>query len=83
MLAVIIYTKPLNLILKRRMPKARTTWVNKLYSSLSYIYRKYIFLNRGIQIYRFYISCPRCSQQITFKTDPKNADYVIEHGATS
>ncbi|XP_063933173.1 splicing factor YJU2-like [Zophobas morio] len=36
----------------------------------------------GIQIYRFYISCPRCSQQITFKTDPKNADYVIEHGAT-
>ena len=35
----------------------------------------------GIQIFRFYIRCPRCSAEITFKTDPKNSDYVAEHGA--
>ncbi|KAI9102716.1 CWC16 protein [Phlyctochytrium arcticum] len=35
----------------------------------------------GIQIFRFYIKCPRCSGEITFKTDPKEADYVAEHGA--
>jgi hypothetical protein len=23
-----------------------------------------------------------CSSEITFKTDPKNADYICEHGAT-
>jgi hypothetical protein len=26
--------------------------------------------------------CTRCSAEITFKTDPKNADYICEHGAT-
>jgi hypothetical protein len=35
----------------------------------------------GIQIYRFYIRCPKCAAEITFKTDPKNADYVCELGA--
>ncbi|KAK9712831.1 Pre-mRNA-splicing factor cwf16 [Basidiobolus ranarum] len=35
----------------------------------------------SIKIFRFYIRCPRCSAEITFKTDPKNADYVAEHGA--
>jgi hypothetical protein len=34
----------------------------------------------GIKIFRFYIRCPKCSAEITFKTDPKNADYVAEHG---
>ncbi|KAI8805832.1 DUF572-domain-containing protein [Cladochytrium replicatum] len=34
----------------------------------------------GIQIFRFYIRCPRCAAEITFKTDPKNADYTAEHG---
>lgn len=35
----------------------------------------------SIKIFRFYIRCPRCSAEITFKTDPKNLDYVAEHGA--
>lgn len=35
----------------------------------------------GIQIYRFYIRCTRCSSEITFKTDPKNQDYTCEKGA--
>eukprot|EP00123_Amoebidium_parasiticum_P013801 comp22160_c0_seq1/m.32482 comp22160_c0_seq1/g.32482 ORF comp22160_c0_seq1/g.32482 comp22160_c0_seq1/m.32482 type:complete len:128 (-) comp22160_c0_seq1:748-1131(-) len=25
----------------------------------------------GIKVFRFYIRCPRCHQEITFKTDPK------------
>lgn len=36
----------------------------------------------GIQILRFYIKCPRCASEITFKTDPKNTDYTCEKGAT-
>ncbi|XP_066589903.1 splicing factor YJU2 [Prorops nasuta] len=36
----------------------------------------------GIRIYRFYIKCTRCLQEISFKTDPKNTDYEIEAGAT-
>ncbi|KAI9354671.1 CWC16 protein [Pilaira anomala] len=39
-----------------------------------------MYLN--IKIYRFYIRCPRCSAEITFKTDPKNTDYVAENGAS-
>ncbi|KAF1316354.1 Coiled-coil domain-containing protein 94, partial [Globisporangium splendens] len=34
----------------------------------------------GIRIFRFYIKCVTCSQEITFKTDPKRGDYVAEHG---
>lgn len=36
----------------------------------------------GIRIYRFYIKCTRCLQEISFKTDPQSTDYVIEAGAT-
>ncbi|KFM62236.1 hypothetical protein X975_15601, partial [Stegodyphus mimosarum] len=36
----------------------------------------------GIKIFRFYIKCPRCLAEITFKTDPENADYIVEHGAS-
>lgn len=35
----------------------------------------------GIQVFRFYIRCTRCSAEITFKTDPKNQDYMCERGA--
>lgn len=35
----------------------------------------------GIRIYRFYIRCPQCAAEITYKTDPKNADYECEQGA--
>jgi len=34
----------------------------------------------GIQIYRFYIKCTKCLREITFKTDPANGDYELEHG---
>ena len=36
----------------------------------------------GIRMYRFYIKCTRCLQEICFKTDPRNTDYEIEAGAT-
>ncbi|KAI9307311.1 CWC16 protein [Cunninghamella echinulata] len=36
----------------------------------------------SIQVFRFYIRCPRCSAEITFKTDPKNSDYVAENGVS-
>ncbi|KAL1891543.1 Pre-mRNA-splicing factor cwf16 [Sporothrix stenoceras] len=35
----------------------------------------------GIQVYRFYIRCTRCSGEIIFKTDPKNQDYTLVSGA--
>lgn len=35
----------------------------------------------GVRIYRFYIKCTRCLQEISFRTDPKNTDYEIEAGA--
>jgi len=36
----------------------------------------------GLLRFRFYIRCPRCVSEITFKTDPENTDYVCENGAT-
>ncbi|MCL4119009.1 UNVERIFIED_CONTAM: hypothetical protein GTU68_017893 [Idotea baltica] len=35
----------------------------------------------GIRIYRFYIKCPGCLAEISFRTDPESTDYVIEAGA--
>jgi hypothetical protein len=34
----------------------------------------------GIKIHRFYFKCTQCYSEITFKTDPKNHDYVAERG---
>lgn len=36
----------------------------------------------GIKVFRFYYRCTHCCNQITFKTDPKNAEYVVETGGT-
>ncbi|XP_055333441.1 splicing factor YJU2-like [Paramacrobiotus metropolitanus] len=36
----------------------------------------------GLRIYRFYIKCPRCMSEITFKTNLEEMDYELEHGAT-
>jgi len=36
----------------------------------------------GIKVHRFYFKCTRCYGQISFKTDPKNHDYVSEWGAS-
>ncbi|RYH30160.1 DUF572 domain-containing protein, partial [archaeon] len=35
----------------------------------------------GIRKIRFYIKCTNCAAEISFKTDPKNADYECESGA--
>lgn len=35
----------------------------------------------GIKIYRFSIRCSGCSNKISYRTDPKTADYIIESGA--
>ncbi|CAK7350123.1 unnamed protein product [Dovyalis caffra] len=36
----------------------------------------------GIQIFRFYFKCTRCSAELAMKTDPQNSDYIVESGAT-
>ncbi|CAD7703917.1 unnamed protein product [Ostreobium quekettii] len=36
----------------------------------------------GITLYRFYFRCSHCSAEVTMKTDPKNSDYEVEHGAS-
>lgn len=34
-----------------------------------------------INVYRIYMHCKSCYAEITIKTDPKNADYIVEKGA--
>lgn len=36
----------------------------------------------GIEVFRFYFRCTRCSAEISIKTNPRNSDYDVEFGAT-
>lgn len=36
----------------------------------------------GLKVFRFYWRCTGCAAEFTIKTDPKNSDYSMEHGAT-
>lgn len=36
----------------------------------------------GIEVFRFYIKCHNCAAEMTFKTDPRNTDYVADYGCT-
>jgi hypothetical protein len=36
----------------------------------------------GIKIWRIFMKCPNCKNEITFKTDPQNSNYTLERGAT-
>jgi len=58
---------------------------NYLYIGTKFNMRKETVLNEsylGIRIYRFYLKCTHCYTEVTFKTDPKNHDYVLEFGGT-
>ena len=33
-----------------------------------------------IETFRFFFKCRGCFNEMSFKTDPKNHDYVVEHG---
>lgn len=36
----------------------------------------------GISVFRLYMKCIICYSEMSMKTDPKNHDYTMEHGAT-
>ena len=58
---------------------------NFMYIGTKFNMRKETVLDQGylgIKIFRFYFKCTRCSAEISMKTDPKNHDYVCEHGAS-
>jgi hypothetical protein len=61
-----------------------STCGNYLYIGTKFNMRKETCLDEhylNIKIYRFYLKCTQCYAEVTFKTDPKNSDYVVEHGA--
>lgn len=63
-----------------------TSCGNYIYKGTKFNSRKEVVKGEsylGIPILRFYSRCSRCSAEFTIKTDPKNGDYVTEHGATS
>lgn len=51
--------------------------LRKFNAKKEYTNEKYL----SIKIIRFHITCPRCNNNITFKTNPQTADYVTESGA--
>ncbi|KAK9459334.1 CWC16 protein, partial [Lipomyces oligophaga] len=77
-------------VIKLQTVRLMTPFSMKCYNCGEYIYKGKKFNARkestgerylGIAVIRFHIRCTRCASEITFKTDPKNADYVAERGA--
>jgi hypothetical protein len=40
------------------------------------------YLYIGTKVFRLYFKCTYCYGEVTFKTDPKNHDYVVKKGGT-
>lgn len=62
-----------------------TTCLDYIYKGRKFNARKETcpekYLDR-VEIFRFHVKCPSCYAEITYRTDPQNADYVAEHGCT-
>ncbi|KAL3754831.1 hypothetical protein ACJRO7_001997 [Eucalyptus globulus] len=57
---------------------------NYIYKGTKFNSRKEVVVNEmylGVQIFRFYFKCTKCSAELTIKTNLQNSDYVVELGA--